>query len=154
MKIPKSDPRRLLPALILVPVFLGLFEPVQADENLGRLFFTPERRQMLDRQREYNQLSLQETPEEPELTVNGVVTRSSGKRTVWVNGVAQSERSESPDISIVPHRNDPSRVFVQPSQGPATNARVGETVNRSTGETENLLGGGSISRHPRGRSGQ
>ena len=127
--------------------------PACAEDELGRLFFTPERRQILDRQRELNIQETQAIPEEPTFTINGVVTRSSGKKTTWINGVAQSERSESPDISIVPHRNDPSRVFVQPSQGPAANARVGETVNRSTGETENLLGGGSISRHPRGRSG-
>ena len=51
--------------------------------QLGRLFFTPERRQNLDRLRQLNIQEQQEIPEDTALTINGVVTRSSGKRTVW-----------------------------------------------------------------------
>ena len=57
-----------------------------ADDALGRLFFTPERRQQLDRQREMNILDKQQIQADPTLTIDGVVTRSSGKRTAWVNG--------------------------------------------------------------------
>ena len=50
-------------------------------EELGRLFFTPERRQQLDHQRQFNIEERSKVPEDPTLTINGVVTRSSGKRT-------------------------------------------------------------------------
>ena len=112
-------------------------------EELGRLFFTPERRQTLDRQRQLNMVEQQEIPEDPTLTINGVVTRSGGKRTVWVNGVAQDETNTGSTIAL-PNRKDPARVIVQGSDTPPANARVGDTVNRSSGETTELLNGGTI----------
>lgn len=54
-----------------------------AEETLGRLFFSPERRQQLDRQRELNVLDQQQVLVDPTLTIDGVVTRSSGRRTAW-----------------------------------------------------------------------
>ena len=51
-----------------------------AEEALGRLFLTPEKRDLLDRQRALNSLENQ-TLEEPQILINGQVRRSSGKRT-------------------------------------------------------------------------
>lgn len=116
----------------------------QTQAPLGRLFFTPEKRQLLDRQRDLNVQAQQETPEDPTLTINGVVTRSSGKRTVWINGVAQNEKDRSPDVTVIPQARNPAHVAVQPAQSPAAQARVGDTVNRNTGETTNLIGNGFI----------
>jgi len=117
----------------------------KADEELGRLFFTPERRQALDRQRQFNIQEKQEIPVDPTLTINGVVTRSSGKRTVWINGVAQNDNEKPSGITIIPNRKAPGKVVVQPSDAPSGSARVGDTVNRNTGETSDLLDGGQIS---------
>jgi hypothetical protein len=39
---------------------------------------------------------------------------------------------------------DPGKVVVQASDSPAANARVGETVNRNTGESRDLLNDGRI----------
>ncbi len=53
-------------------------------ETLGRLFFTPEQRSQLDNekfQRDESGISVQS------LTVNGIVQKHGGKRTVWINGV-------------------------------------------------------------------
>ena len=96
----------------------------QEQQELGRLFLTPERRQALDRQRQFNIQEQKEIPADPTLTINGLVTRDSGKRTIWINGMAQHERDTQ------------------------TAARVGDTINRTTGETSDLLRGGRISIRP------
>jgi hypothetical protein len=123
----------------------ALCPAAKAEDELGRLFFTPERRQALDRQRQFNIQEKQEIPEDPTLTINGVVTRSSGKRTVWLNGVAQNDNEKPSGVTIIPNRKAPGKVVVQPSDADARNAKVGETVNRNTGEATDLLGDGEIS---------
>ena len=122
----------------------ALCPTANADEELGRLFFTPERRQALDRQRQFNIQEKQEIPEDPTLTINGVVTRSSGKRTVWINGVAQNDNEKPSGVTVIPNRKAPGKLVVQSSDAPAGNARVGGTVNRNTGEATDLLGDGEI----------
>lgn len=109
-------------------------------EELGRLFFTPERRQQLDHQRQFNIEEHSEAADAPTLTINGVVTRSSGKRTVWVNGIPQ----EDSGVVVSPKRSNPGKVIVDTNDVPATQVSVGNTVNRDTGETADLLRGGQI----------
>ncbi len=121
----------------------ALPSPVVSQE-LGRLFFTPERRQMLDRQRQLNLQERQEAPEASTLTINGVVARSSGKRTVWVNGVAQEEKSVSGEFNVIHNRKNPEKIVVQTGGATSTTARVGDTVSRNTGETANIIGSGKI----------
>ena len=118
--------------------------PVIAEEALGRLFFTPEKRQALDHQRQFNIQEKQEAPESPTFTIDGVVTRSSGKKTVWVNGNVVGENPASSDVDVVPMRQNPGRVVIQSGDAPRTSAKVGETVQRDTGETADLLNGGRI----------
>ena len=130
--------------LCTLTLMATLCSTASADEELGRLFFTPERRQTLDRQRELNIQETQEIPEEPIFTINGVVTRSSGKRTVWINGVAQNERETQSGVSVTTSRKEPGKVVVQSGDGPVANAKAGDTVNRSTGEATDLLGDGRI----------
>ena len=136
--------RRQLCALALIG---ALGAPASAQE-LGRLFFTPERRQNLDRQRQLNIQEKQEIPEDPTLTINGIVTRNSGKRTTWINGVAQNENETQSGVSVTPSRKDPGNITVQANDAPSAKARVGDTVNRNTGETTNLLGDGQLSIRP------
>ena len=139
-----SARRSSLTGLLGTLLFVSTFTPLaQADDKLGRLFFTTERRQALDRQRELN---IQETlviPEDPTLTINGIVTRSSGKQTTWINGVAQNENDAS-GITITTNRKTPGKVIVQPNDRPPRKANVGDTINRNTGETSDLLGDGQI----------
>lgn len=118
--------------------------PAQAEEPLGRLFFTPERRQILDHQRQLNVQDKQQINEDPTLTINGVVTRSSGKRTTWINGMPQNENETQGGISVVPNSNTLGEVTIQANDVPQAAARVGETINRNTGEAHDLLGGGQI----------
>ena len=117
---------------------------IAGDQEIDRLFFTPERRQQLDRQRELNVPDGLPVRVDPTLTIDGVVTRSSGRRTTWINGVAQDERDAFSGVTVSPRPGDPGKVVVRMSDSPAARARVGETVNASTGEAADLLNGGSI----------
>ena len=125
-----------------------------AEEALGRLFFTPERRQALDRQRALNQEDRAQASEDATLTINGVVTRSSGRRTTWINGVPQNENEVDSGIAVTTRAHDPASVIVRPGDSPATRAKVGETINRNTGEARSLLDDGRIVVNPRGRDAQ
>ena len=55
--------------------------------ELGRLFFTPEQRTQLEHSLQQNDKVLNNTPS---LTVNGIVQKHGGKRTVWINGIPQA----------------------------------------------------------------
>jgi hypothetical protein len=137
-------PPLLCKSLIAVLLAIALTPAAHAEEALGRLFFTPERRQTLDRQRLLNIQDTKQINEDPTLTINGVVTRSSGKHTSWINGTAQNENEKSGSTVVTPRGNDPGNVVVQVSDAPSANARVGETVNRNTGESRDLLNSGRI----------
>lgn len=142
---------KLLSILLLS---IALTPASRAEEALGRLFFTPERRQTLDRQRLLNIQDSKPADEDPTLTINGVVTRSSGKRTSWINGTPQNENEMSGGTVVVPRENDPGKIVVKGTDSPATNARVGETVNRNTGESRDMLNDGRIIlNHPRSTRG-
>lgn len=130
---------------LIALLLAGALPPApQAEEALGRLFSTPERRQALDRQRQMNIPDSRQANEDPTLTINGMVTRSSGRRTSWVNGAPQNENEISSGIRITPRGRDSGKVVVQVSDSPTANARVGETVNRTTGESRGLLNDGRI----------
>ncbi len=122
--------------------------PVAEEATLDRLFFTPERRQQLDRQREMNVLDRQPVQADPALSIDGVVTRSSGRRTAWINGYPQHESDVGSGVTVTARRADPGRVLVEVNDAPAARARVGDTVNRNTGEAQDLLNGGSLRVHP------
>lgn len=114
-------------------------------EELGRLFFTPERRQQLEHQRQFNIEEHSEAADDPTLTINGVVTRSSGKRTVWINGTPRNENEEAAGIRVIPARRHPGKVVVQSGESLGSSVEVGSTLNQDTGVASDVLNGGAIS---------
>ena len=134
----------LTAALALIAVCSTPATAQDTSSELGRLFFTPERRQLLDRQRQLHVQEKQDVSEDPALTINGVVTRSSGKRTIWINGLSQNENEAPGDVILTPNRKNPGKVTIQTSESPTTEAKVGDTVNRNTGDSTDLLGDGLI----------
>ncbi|MGH8681128.1 MAG: hypothetical protein ACREVP_06425 [Burkholderiales bacterium] len=108
---------------------LALPVPALADD-LGRLFFTPQERQELDRRRASNIVDREAPAVESLVTVNGQVTRSGGKTTTWINGVAHDDTYRG---------RDPARVGVQ-----GRSVKVGETLDRSRGAVTDPLQGGEI----------
>ena len=136
-------------AYLLLGVGCPLAAAADDGEGLGRLFFTPERRQQLDRQREFNLVDQQQLPAEPTLTIDGIVIRSNGRRTAWVNGSPQNEDEPWNGLTVTPRHGDPGKVLVETGDSPAARTRVGQTVNRNTGESIDLLNGGELRVHSR-----
>jgi hypothetical protein len=136
-------------SLAALLVAFGFPQPVHAQDApsgaFGRLFFTPERRQALDRQRQFNTPEAPErddVPETPTLLIDGIVVRSDGKRVVWINGQAHDPAR----IDAHVWKEDPGRVLIHSGTAPAVSAKVGDTLSRDTGEAIGLLKGGSVTR--------
>ena len=124
--------RRLFAGAFVLGVATG---QVAAQENLGRLFFTEQQRQDLDRRRQAN---IQETAVvvESTVTVNGQVSRSSGRSTTWINGVPLENTRR-------PH--DPARVTLPGGEGaPSVSLKIGQTLDKVRGEIRDPVGGGAI----------
>ena len=111
--------------------------------ELGRLFFTPQQRGELDRRRDTNAVEA-EVVIENLVTVNGHVSRSSGKTTTWINGVPQYDAY---------HGRDAARIAVD---DPSVNSpvKVGETLDRTRGEVRPSIEPGGIEIHDGQRSRQ
>jgi hypothetical protein len=91
-------------------------------EAPGRLFFTPQQRAALDRERA---LGLGQRPTntldgDASYTFDGEVRRSSGKNTRWINGVPHTAATRKPEVA------------------------AGDTYHPATGERESVIGDGKI----------
>jgi hypothetical protein len=95
-----------------LPLFLlfCLFAPLHLANarELGRIFFTPEQRQLL----ESGQLraDAENGGSSATIIVNGIVQKRGGKRTVWINGIAQpagqsNEQSPAATHVVVPGKS-------------------------------------------------
>lgn len=125
----------------------ALAEPEQRD--LGRIFFSAERRAALDRMRQLNVYATRALQGES-LRLDGVVQRAGGKSTVWINGRPQTEGEAAysgTEVLITPRLPGQARIAV--GNDSSTDLKVGEAINRSTGERDTRLGQGSVSRHSR-----
>ena len=114
-------------------------------EPLGRLFFTPERRAALERQRQLNIQETQQVIEGATLTVSGVVRRSSGRTTTWVNNTPQEPGNAASGVRVEFGRGNPARATVVAGEEPPASLKVGEASNRATRETSSGVGEGRIS---------
>src|SRR5258705_336824 len=124
--------RRLFAGAFLLGVATG---QVAAQENLGRLFFTEQQRQELDRRRQAN-IREAAVIVESSVTVNGQVSRSSGRSTTWINGVPQ-ESTRKPA--------DPARVTLPGGEGaPSVNLKIGQTLDKVRGEIKDPVTGGIV----------
>ena len=110
----------------------------------GRLFFSAERRQALDSKRTTRRF--QETVVEGDaLTFNGLMTRSSGKWTLWVNGNPIHDQ-EGSSIAATPLPGKAAQIQISATGESAQKSiiTVGNTIERSSGQSSSLLGNGSI----------
>jgi hypothetical protein len=133
------DRIRLLHRAACAAMVLAALAPTDraaAAEDLGRLFFTPQQRQELDRRRQANLQDAAAISVDSTVTINGHLSRSSGKSTTWVNGVPRHDS----------HRTrDPARVVVGGNEGEApTDLKIGQTLDKTRGEVKDGLGGGRI----------
>lgn len=128
--------RSALAGLLLAAAFsLGFGPAPVAAQSLGRLFFTPQQREDLDRRRQAN---IQEAAVVVEslVTVNGQVSRSSGKTTIWLNGVPQAETRKPAD---------PAKVNLPGAEGESSvRLKIGQTLDKVRGEIKDPVPGGIV----------
>lgn len=107
--------------LLLLPPLAGS----AAEPELGRLLLSPEQRLALERQRRLAAPPGEPLRQLPVWTLNGVVRRSQGPGTRWING--------QPDGSATP---------LPPALA------VGDTWNNAQASRHPLLGEGQLRVHP------
>ena len=116
-------------------------------QELGRLFFTPEQRAALDARRKArvpDKPAATPQAESPITRVNGAVQRSGGRSTVWVNGEAIQEGTQT-GAQIPPRATGSGRVSIPAGEGPQRyDLRVGESLDRGNGEVKDVIGEGEI----------
>lgn len=129
----------------ILAVFFALLPSLAmaVEQTMGRLFFTPEQRARMDvaRQQERSvrfDVEQQDDASPPtNVTLNGVITRSDGKTTVWINNKEQSGEKAGSGIAV-PRRGKPAgQVSVTTSDARrVVPLKVGQSIDMSSGQVE------------------
>jgi len=112
--------------------------------DLGRMFFTPAQRATLDNARKQNirvEFS-DDTAEQPaaapapqNISVNGLIRRSDGKNTVWLNNRPVTEEN-SGGLKVSTPKGDDRVHLTVPESGRSVDLKVGQTVETVSGTIE------------------
>ncbi len=131
-------------------IFACMAEIAVAADGLGRLFFSPAQRAQLDAVRAQRDRRLpvtassasSDTTELPAplgpdvVTYEGVVRRSDGKSTVWINGRPMTERTRDGDVNVLGVRRDGSVSVAVPQADRSASLRVGQSMDVVSGRIE------------------
>lgn len=118
-----------------------------APAEMGRLFFTPAQRAAMDEARRRPQAAVaesqaQEPPQPPPsgyVTLNGIVRRSDGATTIWLNNKQVRGRKSEDGVLVRPSRagTAPGSVTLQvPQTGRVVDIRVGQQLEIDSGEVK------------------
>lgn len=137
--------KRTMTALFAVLLVLLPSLGLAADQPLGRLFFTPEQRARMDVARQQERSiridadQADNAPLDANVTLNGVVTRSDGQSTVWINNREQSPGKPGSAI-VAPGRGKPAgQVSVTtPDAKRSIPLKVGQSVDLNSGQVEEV----------------
>lgn len=140
--MPRSSIPIWIALLIVNTVCTAAETPAMADSatgkdkieaaHIGRLFYSADERAMLDQMR--NNKGGKSTSPTEQFTLNGIVRRSSGKSTTWINQLPQRENEAPQGIAV--RQSDSSRSAAQlmlPS-GKQVNLKAGQTFNATKGK--------------------
>lgn len=112
-----------------------------ASESLGRLFFTPDQRSQLDalrKQRAHRpalETAVEAAPAPPEIVrYSGLVRRSDGRTTVWINDRPVHERNKDPDAPTARIDDDGAARIAITRQRDSIRLKVGQSADLTTGE--------------------
>ena len=129
-------------ALLVVALLSG---GTASAQELGRLFFTPDQRAALDARRKArvpDKPAAVPQAEQPTTRVDGAVRRSGGRSTVWVNGEAIPENPRTDGAHLQTEGAKSGRVSIPAGESAQRyELRVGETLDRNTGEVHDVVGG-------------
>lgn len=113
-----------------------------AAEPLGRLFFSPEQRATLDRQRRGD--ASRPGPEGTAMRLDGIVARSGGRTTVWINGRPRYDTVGDDSTPARPAPGDPALATIAPAGILPTALRVGEAIDLVTRHKTDVVARGAI----------
>ena len=136
---------RRVRGLLLLVLALAAASAANA-QSLGRLFLTPDQRATLDLRRASR---VPDRPaavvvESPTARIDGQVVRSDGRSTVWVNGQPVREGTQSEGLRVAPASSTADSVTLAVGEGARrVELKVGESMNRDTGEVRDMLGDGT-----------
>ena len=132
--------------LIVAVLLAVLGTPGVAQEpSLGRLFLTPEQRAALDNARrnriraEALAATVDKKPKIPparSVTINGIVSRSDGESTIWVNGrPTEGQTEDGMRVTISPDSQS-SVVLREPEKGRRVRLKVGQKADLISGRIQ------------------
>jgi hypothetical protein len=137
---------RACASLLLAVLALGA-APAAAQE-LGRLFLTPEQRSVLDARRKARvpdkPPAVEAVVDSPVTRLDGYVRRSGGRSTVWLNGVPTPEGVQAEGLQVRPGRSPASVWLTLGEEERRFELRVGEKLDRDSGEVRDVLGEDAI----------
>lgn len=127
--------------LALSALMFGLPGFVYAD-SFGRLFTTPKQRVILDnlrhtpRSQSALKINTKKSAQKKLLKVNGVVVRSDGKNTVWINGTSNPGGNNSlVGVEVLNHDiNSGSVSMMLSSRNKNISLKPGQTIDLMTGK--------------------
>ncbi|MFH1493279.1 MAG: hypothetical protein ABIG70_00580 [Pseudomonadota bacterium] len=124
-------------AMIVFGIWMLTSMQCWADDSLGRLFYTPEQRARMDVARQHERsIKIDEeesTPPPVNIHLNGVITRSDGRSTVWINNRIQNDTSQVAAVG----KGGEVRV-VTPDAQRTIRLKVGQSIDMSSGEVEEV----------------
>ena len=131
-------------AAVLLCALAAPAAPAGAQENVGRLFFTPAQRASLDvarSQRARTTLSTETTEEQAApaaqtLTYGGMVRRSDGKSTVWINNRPVHDNEPAGSAVVGRVRSDGSVSLQVPQSGRSVELKPGQSIELLSGAIE------------------
>lgn len=131
----RGAPMKWLAALLL----LVIVQIVQAADPapIGRIFFSPEQRAQLDTLRTQKAVASQvrDEPVPENVSYNGIVRRSDGKASVWINSELLTETDLRNKQSIVGSIGRDGRVTLQAPQA-AVKLKVGQSATLFSGKVD------------------
>lgn len=98
--------------------------------ELGRLFFAPDERAALDRERQKTSGVFSATDQ---ITLGGYVQRSSGKSTVWVNQTPRHENESAQGVAVTKAPGKSGGIPLQLPSGRQIRLKPGQTLDVTSG---------------------
>lgn len=133
----------MMRALASVLLVVGMTSAASAAQPLGRLFFSPAERAALDIARTQKRVPEKTVTAEPApdappppqiITFNGLVRRSDGKSTLWLNNRPFDEKETLSGLAVTGRiRSDGGVTLQVPETGASINLRVGQRAELQTG---------------------